>query len=360
MRRKHIWFFLLITLFALSFFYIENHFVSPVRTPFFEEKLRAAELSREAMELIKHEMIGRSIPRDSINDPNSTFLVGTKFSEITTSQNPLSDVLTTLNPNFAAAFVSLFRKLKIKKGDIVAINTSASFPALNISLLSTCEVLGIKAIITTDVSSASYGANHPDFTYLDMETLLKDRNIFDNSTTAASIGGEKDNGEGISPNGRKLLLAAIRRNNINLINSGSLAPNIEKRYKTYEDFAANNGKRLAAFIEVGGTITGFGQSIADSLLKPGINLYPETQFLSNYGLLHRMVEERIPIIFLGNMQTLAASLGVSTFHIPGPIPGEDPLFSEERYSVKLAILFLVLLIGLLFAYLRIEIILRKK
>jgi len=359
-KGKHIWLFLLITLFALSFFYIENHFVSPVRTPFFEEKLKAAQLSHKAMESIKQEMIARSIPRDSINDPNSTFLVGTKFSEITTGYNPLSDVLTTLNPNFAAAFISLFHKLKIKKGDIVAVNTSASFPGLNISLLSACETYGIIPVITTDVSSASYGANNPEFTYLDMENLLTKKGIFHNHSIAASIGGEKDNGEGLSPRGRELLRSKVEENNIKLIYTGSLAGNIEERFSVYSDFAAAHKKRLRAFIEVGGTISGFGESMEDSVIKPGINLYSATQFLSNYGLLHRMVEQRTPIIYLGNIEKLARVLGVSTFHIPQPKPGEDSLFFEERYSVKLAILFLVLLIGLLLVYLRIEIILRKR
>ncbi len=360
MKKKHQWLFVLITLLAISFFYIEHHFKSPEKAPFFNEKLDAANLSFKAMKIIKQEMITKDIPRDSINDPNSTYLVGTKFSQITTKQVPLSDVLTSLNPNFAAGFVTLFKKLKLKTGDIVSINTSGSFPGFNISLLSACEVLGIIPIITTDLSSASYGANHPEFTYLDMETLLREKDVFHNITAAASIGGEKDNGEGISPEGREFLFSVIKRNNVQLINTGTLAGNIDERFKTYADFAAARKGRINAFIEVGGTITGFGQSIPDSLLKSGINLYPETQFLSNYGLLHRMVEQRIPIILLSNIQTLAKSLGISTFHVPQPKPGEDPLFQEEKYSVKLAVLFLVLLLGLLFAYLKIEIILRKK
>ncbi|TES92546.1 MAG: poly-gamma-glutamate system protein [Candidatus Cloacimonadota bacterium] len=360
MIKKHKLVFLAITILALSFFFIEDYFKSPQKTPYYKEKMAAAELAALAMKTLKEEVLRRHIPLDSINDPNGTYLVGNRFSIITANQNSHTDVLTTLNPNFAAGILELFKKLKLTDGDIIAINTTGSFPGLNIALLSACEIIGLKPVITTAVSSASYGANIPEFTYLDMETFLQKEGIFHNRTYAASLGGERDNGEGISPAGRELLMEAIKRNNVKLINRGSLADNIEERYEIFESFLKDNKKGLKVFIDVGGTITGFAQSVIDTLVKPGINIYPEYQSFSNYGLVHQMLEERIPFIFLGDIQNLAMSLRLSVSPIPQPLPGEDPLFYEERYSVKLAVLFLVCLLGLLFLYIRIEIYLRKK
>lgn len=357
--KKSVWVFIAITIIALSFFYIEDHFKAPERTPYFKEKLEAAELSALAMSSLKEEVIRRHIPPDSINDPNRTYLVGNKFSIITFKQNSLTDVLTVLNPNFAAGIIEMLKKLKLKEGDIVAINTSGSFPGLNISLLSACEVLKLKPVITTGVASGSYGANIPEFTYLDMETFLKKNGIFHYSTTAASLGGEKDNGEGISPEGRRLLMDAINRNNVKFINTGSLAGNIEQRDNVYNDFSEENRKKLKVFIDVGGTITGFGQTLIDTLIKPGLNLYPEHRFLGNYGLINRMLEERIPFVFLGKIQHLARSMELPLSPVPLPHPGDGPLFYRERYSVKLALVFLFCLAALLYLYIRFEMYIKR-
>jgi poly-gamma-glutamate system protein len=358
--KRYQWIFIAITILALFFFYIEDYFKSPEKTPHYTEKVRAAKLASRAMNSLKKEMIKRNIPCDSINDPNETYLVGSKFSIISVGENSLNDVLTSLNPNFAAAIIELFYNIGLSRGDVVAINTTGSFPGLNISMLSACEIYELKPIITTAVSSASYGANIPEFTWLDMETHLKNEEILSDKTFAASIGGEKDNGEGLSPRGRELILKSIKRNGVKIINSGSLAGNIKKRFSIYNNFANQKDKNISAFIDIGGCLTTFGQTIKDTLLKPGVNRFPESQFFANYGLLSRMVEGRIPIIYLDNIQGLAYSLGLSISAVPQPEPGEDPLFHKEKYSVKLAIFFLILVVGLLFLYIRLEIYLRKK
>lgn len=352
--------FIVITVLALFFFYIEDYFKSPEKTPHYTEKIRAAKLASHAMNSLKKETIKRNIPCDSINDPNKTYLVGNKFSVISAGENSLNDILTSLNPNFAAAIIELFYQMGLSKSDVVAINTTGSFPGLNIAVLSACEIHELKPIITTAVSSASYGANIPEFTWLDMETHLKDEGIFSNTTFAASMGGEKDNGEGLSPRGRRLIMKSIKRNGVKIINSGSLAGNIKKRFTIYQNFANKKDKNISVFIDVGGCVTTFGQTIKDTLLKSGINHFPQSQYFTNYGLLSRMVELRTPVIYLNNILKLAHSMGLSVSAIPQPEPGEDPFFHKEKYSVKLALFFLILLVGLLILYIRMEMYLRKK
>lgn len=360
MIKKHQWVFLAITILAILFFSIENYLKSPRKTLYFKEKIEAAKLASSAMETLKVEMIKRNVPSDSINDPNATYLVGSKFSPITISQNPLTDVLVTLNPNFAAAIVEMFKELKLREGDVIAINTTGSYPGLNIAVLSACEILKLKPIITTAASSGSFGANRPEFTWLDMESFLETKEIFTNFSYAASIGGEKDNGEGITPSGRVILKSKIKSKQIRFINTKSLAGNIKERYLIYRDSSLNGNSQLKAYVDIGGTLTGFGQTIVDTLVKPGINRFPQGQMLSNYGLIQMMAEDRIPVLFLGDIQFLSHSMGLSDLAVPQPLPGEDPLFFEERYSVKLAVLFLFCLIGLLIVYIRIEIYLKKK
>jgi poly-gamma-glutamate system protein len=352
--------FLAITLIAIFFFSIEHYLKSPRKTPYYREKIEAAQHASHAMELLREEVIKRNIPSDSINDPNGTYLVGRKFTFITSSYNPLTDVQLSLNPNFSAAIIEMFKELRLKEGDIIAINTSGSYPGLNVAVLSACDVLRLNPIITTDASSGSFGANNPLFSWLDMDDLLHKKNIFKNKTYAASMGGEKDNGEGLSPEGRNLLKAIIQKNNVKFIHSGSLAGNIRERYTLYLNHSKHFNKKIKAYIDIGGTLTGFGQTIPDTLLKPGINRFPEKQILSNYGLMQMMVEERIPVLYIGEIQKLAQAMGLSETTVPQSLPGKDPLFFEERYSVKLATLFLILLIGLLVLYIRLEIFLKKE
>jgi poly-gamma-glutamate system protein len=193
-----------------------------------------------------------------------------------------------------------------------------------------------------------------------MEAYLKEQGVFHLTSYAASIGGEKDNGEGISPEGRILLLRTIERNKTRLINAPSLAENIATRYSIFLKLAEERKKPLRAYIDIGGTVTGFGQTIADTLVKPGINRYPEQQFFSNYGLIQRMVEHQIPIIYLGDVKALALSRGLAITAIPKPQPGKDELFFRERYSIKLAVFFLICIVVMLFLYIRIEMYLKKK
>ena len=360
MIKKHQWIFLAITVCAVTFFYVEDYFKAPQKSAYYYEKLQAANLAAKAMATLKEEIIRKHIPSDSINDPNATYLVGTKHSAITENQQSLTEVLIALNPNFSAAIVEMFTELKLIKGDIVALNVTGSFPGLNIGVLSACEIMKLDPVIVTAVSSTSFGANNPEFTWLDMETLLYQKGIFSNKTIAASLGGENDNGEGISPDGRILLRRAIERNNTRLINSTSLADNIGERFKIISNYAMRKNKKISVYIDVGGTITGFGQSVHDTLVKAGINKYPEQQFFSNYGLIQRMTENRIPIIFLGDIAGLAIARGLTIAVVPQPLPGEDELFCKEKYSVKLAIFFLICLMGLLFLYIRIEIYLKRK
>jgi poly-gamma-glutamate system protein len=360
MIKKHQWIFLGITILAVALFYVEDYYKAPEKTAFYVEKLEASRLAAKAMAILREEAIQRHISTDSINDPNETYLVGTKYSIITAHRVPLTDVLVSLNPNFAAAVVEMLTELKFRRDDLVAVNTTGTFPGLNIAVLSACEVLGIEPIIITAVSSASYGANNPAFTWLDMETHLREREIFSFTTYAASIGGEKDNGEGISPEGRTILLSVIERNNARPISSASLAENIAIRDTMYHKLAENHGKPLKAYIDIGGTITGYGQTVPDTLVKPGINRYSEQQFFSNYGLIQRMVEKQIPILFLGDIKQLALSRGLSITTIPQPQPGQDELFFKERYSVKLAVFFLLCIAVMLFLYIRIEMYLKRK
>lgn len=70
-----------------------------------------------------------------------------------------------------------------EKGDTVAVNLSSSFPCLNLAVLCALDAMELKGIVINSVGASTYGANLPDFTYLDMEHFLVERQYLSNHST---------------------------------------------------------------------------------------------------------------------------------------------------------------------------------
>ena len=65
-------------------------------------------------------------------------------------------------------------------------------PGANIALFSACEAMGIVPAIITSVGASEWGATDPDFTWLDLESILYANNVVSNQSIAASLGGRND------------------------------------------------------------------------------------------------------------------------------------------------------------------------
>jgi len=94
--------------------------------------------------------------------------------------------------------------------------------AILLALYAACEEMGIIPVVITSLGASNWGANHPDYTWLDMEKTLYEANLISRISVAASLGGGTDNGRGLSVQGRKLLLDNIEKNNVELIFSGKM------------------------------------------------------------------------------------------------------------------------------------------
>jgi len=75
---------------------------------------------------------------------------------------------TSTNPAFAALLVKYFKEANLKKGDVIAIGASGSFPTLIVAVLSAARVLELEPLIIYSVGSSEYGANLPEFTFVEM------------------------------------------------------------------------------------------------------------------------------------------------------------------------------------------------
>jgi poly-gamma-glutamate system protein len=302
-----------------------------VKQKWYDEKMQAAELSQQAALCIKSHLLEGGAIIEDVNDPNETALVGQEFTHITTDRGYLDAKLSSLNPNIAAIVVQYLKDAGVRKNDRVAITLTGSFPALNISVLSAVEVLGLKPIIITSVGSSNYGANDPNFTWLDMENVLFEAKILHTKSVAASLGGGFDEGRGLSPEGRSLIIQAIKRNKIMLINEGQLEKNIDRRMKIYDSL--NYGKPYKVFINIGGGIASLGHTINANLIPSGLSYkLPDANFPVR-GVMILMGEKGTPIIQFSNIREILKKHNLPYNPIPLPEPGNGGIYTSLKYNL---------------------------
>ena len=331
----------LITVILMFFEFRSKH---KVKARYFEEKIAAAQLTQQCFNEVKKAIDSLHIPIDRINDPNETGLIGTQYSPITTERGDLNAKLTSTNPNLAALVVELIKKSSVKKGDTIAVSMTGSYPALNIAVISALEVLDLEPIVITSAGSSMWGANHPQFTYLDMEYLLYNQGLLSHHTKAASFGGEDDMGRGLSPAGREFLENAILRNNITILLNENLDDAIENRMQTFR-----SGKDIKLFINVGEHTTSWMS------IDPGYGFIPAGHIKQGKGLIAQFSRSGISVINLDNIPQLAAKYGLPEAPIPLPDIGEGHLYYTYKYSITLAIISLLILVILLVTILRFNI-----
>ncbi|MEO0138019.1 MAG: poly-gamma-glutamate system protein [candidate division WOR-3 bacterium] len=332
---------------ALFFIYCVFHYQTKIYAPHYQEKIASARLTQTFFEQVKIQRLKLGILIDPVNDPNQTGLIGIEHSPITSEPGDLNAKLTTTNPNVAGALVELLKKCQLKEGDIIAVSFSGSFPALNLATLATIQTLNLQPLIITSVSSSMWGANIPEFTYLDMENLLYQKGFLKFRSLAASIGGLDDIGRGLSPEGRNLIENAIKRNNITLLKSQNLEEAIDKKFKMYHEHAGN--KEIACFINIGGGATALaGYELPTGILDP-------LKYSFHPGLAGKFLSKRIKVININNIHTLARRFNLPVGPVHQPLIGEGKLYYENRYSVVLSMVFLIILGWIIFIVLRIDI-----
>lgn len=335
---------ILFALLSILFLIIAFQSQHNVRSKNYENKIKSAQVCQTAMSIIKQERIRLDIPIDNINDPNESGLIGAQYTPITIDRTDLSAALTSTNPNFAAVFVDLLTELNIKQGDIIAVGVDGSYPALNLALYSAFRVMDIKPVIITTLSSAMWGANHLNFTWLDMEKLCYNQKIFAFKSNAATLGGEDDNGRGFSPEARAQLINTINKNEIQFINNDNLESNIAKRIALYQ----HSGK-IKAFINIGRSIANIGEHRL--LFSSGLIKTKPKKLDGNFVIL-QMLNSKIPVINIIDVNRVARKYGIPIAPVTMQQIGKGKLFIEPKFSTTLALIFSLLIILILYFVIR--------
>ncbi|MBK6347694.1 MAG: poly-gamma-glutamate system protein [Bacteroidales bacterium] len=336
----------LLSLFA--FIAVENS-KKEVREEWYTEKLAAARLSQQAALCLKDNRLEAGVFIEEVNDPNQTSLIGQEYTQITTDRGYIDAKLSSLNPNLAAVVVQYLKDAGLEENDHVAIAFTGSFPALNISVIAAVEVLKLRPIIISSVGSSNYGANDPFFTWLDMESVLFSSGVLHHKSVAASIGGGFDEGRGLSPEGRALIVDAINRNNVSLIREDHLNASIEKRMQIYRN--EGKGKPVKAYINVGGGIASLGHSVNASLIPTGLNIDIPAVNYPVRGVIVQMGQKKIPVIQLVNIKEILSRFGLPNSPVPLPEPGNGGIFVSMKYNLvvtSVATFILMLVIVLIY------------
>lgn len=294
----------------------------------YDTKFDAAQRAHEAFEVIRRERLRRGHPINPATDPAESGLIGVHGSLVTTAAGSLRAKQTSVNPNFAALLVEYLLRLEVRKGDVVAVGFSGSFPALNVAVFSALHALELEPLAITSAAASDWGANLPDLLWPDMERLLAREGVFNSVSIAASLGGLEDSAVGLSEEGRALLRQCIERNQLPLITAGSFEEAITERMDLYDDAAA--GRRIAAYVNVGGGVVSVGRHRGKVTYRAGINR--PTRKAPVDSVIGRFLDRGIPVIHLVRIESLAERHGLPIAPRSLPRPGEGAIFRKKKLN----------------------------
>ncbi len=266
------------------------------------EKLAATRTVLVAEETILEARREQAEESQLVDDPVIAGMVGLPTSPITTDAGSLRAKITSTNPNFAALVVDFLRRAGVKRGDVVAVAYTGSFPALNIATIAAAEALGAEPIIVSSVGASTWGANDPEFTFLDMESVLLDRGIIHHRSVAASVGGDF-RVHPLAPESRTLAQAAVDRNDVSFLHADKLQESIQQRLQIYDQQAGD--RPIKAFVNVGGGLSSIGKRANQLLFNPGLTVGPERGDIEAEGLIFYMEGRGVPVINLTDIVSLA-------------------------------------------------------
>ena len=348
----------LVAVLALFSMLAVEFFKADVQQDHYDVKKQAVELSYNCMETIKarREALGYNIDKDV--DPAETGMIGMMISEVTTIAGHLPSKQTSTNPNFAAVVVDMLKRADVRKGDLVAVGCSGSFPALNTSVYAALETLEAKPVIIASAGASQFGANFPKLLWIDMERELYEADLISFRSAACSIGGYEDLGLGMSDEAKSLIEKAIKeRNQLTMLKPEGNAQSfgqqrfqeaIDKRMAIYE--AQAGGSKYKAYINVGGGTISVGRSIGKKLFDPGLNLRARPVALQVDSVMSRFMRDGVPVIHLVQVDELANAYGLpiapteARLTFDGGVLTEGTVFVRRQYRRGLAATLLVVLL----------------
>ncbi len=319
-----------------------------VKARYYDVKIEAAKTMVKALDILqKYRLPSLNLAEQkNLSDALVYTLLGEKDSPITTDEGRIDDKITVLNPNFAAAMVEMLIEAGVKTGDTVAVLLTGSMPGANIALYSAAKALKLTPIIITSVGSSWWGANSPDFTWLDMERILTQQELFRFRSIAASIGGSDDEGGlRLSAVGKQMIIDAINRNEVIFIHEGNLDENIKAREDLFSRILQLD--KYKAVINIGGGVAAMGHRENGKLIKTGVHKRLPNLNYPGRGVIHSFAYAGVPVIHIYEPTVVANKYELPVAMLPIPKEGIGKLYDHQEYNLKVATIAVLLMIVIL-------------
>ena len=302
-------------------------------------QLSAAKTMAAAEEYMRQMMLEKGIEPEP-EDLNKMLLLGPEFTELTSTPGSDDAKRTSLNPNFAAAMVRYYNEAGLKKGDVVAVGTSGSFPGLAIATIIAASQMGLKTRVIASLGASMHGATRVEYNIFDIILALKEGGFADFDLIGVSRGSANDQGggvlegmfyEGSAELSRQICADVAARTGAEFIQINSMAENIRHRFELF-------GDDVDLFVNVGGASVNEGTSSVSLTLPAGLAMtFQDIPKGDTRGLVFEYLERGIPIINLLNVKQLAADNGITFDPVPMSKPGDGGVYSKSQYSIVLII-----------------------
>ncbi|MFU8877764.1 MAG: poly-gamma-glutamate system protein, partial [Wenzhouxiangellaceae bacterium] len=333
----------LLSVVAICALAVVEFFRTGAATEHYDEMLQASQKMQEAIEVIRP-IRGRIQPINPELDPVRSGLIGVASSPLTSTSGDLEAKQATINPNWGAVVVRMLIEAGVQPGDKVAVAISGSFPALNIAVYAALESLRLDPVIIVSGSASQWGANLPDFGWLEMAAHLRDAGVFQVTENAVTLGGLDDRGGGLERRGIELIRAAADRAGLPLLEPDSFEVAVVERIRRYREGAG--GAPIAALINVGGGVATVGPRSIDHFFERGLSRSAPPQAFRAPSVMGHFISRDVPALNFSGMLTLSTRYGLPYPPLEPVSIGEGGVYRAETYRRWLAGLMIVLLISL--------------
>ena len=294
------------------------------------EMLIAARTVQAASRAVVAEKLARGLMQPKTIDPNRTGLIGSEITAITTTVGDLGSKRTVTNPDFAAALVRMIDTLRLPRGTPVVLVVSGSFVGADVAALAAVEALGLRPILVASLGASMFGATDPEFNLLDMLGMLQRDGVLQTRVKVAVLGGEQGVAGGMDPKAITLLRDSAAREDVPLVDQGSLPELVDHLLSHIE----TTGSKIGLVINVGGAIVALGSCPESYIFPPGLSARPTPCTKGTPGLVMRLSYSGIPALHVINLRRLAIEMGIPFDPIPLPQPGFNRAVYGFNSSIK--------------------------
>jgi poly-gamma-glutamate system protein len=286
----------------------------------YTQMMRSAHTMESASQVIRGLRTRLGLMQPRTVDPNQTGLIGSEYTDTTTSLGDLVAKRTATNPDLAAAITRRLHDLNLPAGSRILVVVSGSFVGANIAAIIAIEALGHRPVVISSLGASMFGATDARLTWLDIEAELRRAGVIRVKSSGAVIGGGSATGGGLADAGIEQLRDAAKRNDVPLFEAGELAELLH-RIETTADAVSGDG--IALLVNSGGSVIALGTCeeggrIATLVVDGGI---PCTSGVP--GLIVRAARRGLPVLHLLNIKGLAAEWDLPFDPIPLPTVGNN-------------------------------------